>query len=247
MLRSSRMVKGDKIRSLAHVCIKGRQPVNRAHTDESWDLRTIQHKDKLVLAKDRLGAQRWESSISVLFWKANITYSGKHKIPNTGTKKLKCPALEMSVFWISEWLKLSHLKSHLPAPPRTHFAAVTRFPLSVFHLGALESAGWTCTAALFLLLQIRIYIFNPMRNKPLQRWQVSSLSGLAGWHWENPFFVCVFFFPVLPILFCSSFSLLTPVCLLGGTHLAKCRWLMLTGTIWEVAEPSFQEDSSAMH
>lgn len=111
MLRSSRMVKGDKIRSLAHVCSKGRQPMNRAHADESWDLRTIQHKDKLVLAKDRPGAQRWESSISVLFWKANITYSGKHKIPNTGTKKLKCPvggaALEMSVFWISEWLNLS--------------------------------------------------------------------------------------------------------------------------------------------
>lgn len=49
-------------------------------------LRTIQSKDKVVLAKDRPGHKSQNPTFLCLFWKPNM-YLKKHKIQNTAAKE----------------------------------------------------------------------------------------------------------------------------------------------------------------
>lgn len=68
-------------------------------------------------------------------------------------EKLECPAdVQPQKCLFSESVsEVKHLKSHLPAPPRSHSAVITGCLLSVFHLWALKPARWMCTTTLFIL------------------------------------------------------------------------------------------------
>lgn len=111
MPRSVRTVIGDKNQVSGPLLQPGEEAPEGGHIQvKAGHLRPIQSKDKLVLAKDRPGHESQKVAFLCLFGKGNITYPGKHKIQNTGTKQnevpSRCAALEMC--FLNQLVKFSN-------------------------------------------------------------------------------------------------------------------------------------------